>query len=71
MDKLTGRGYIQKVRSDEDRRSFHVHLSPKGKKLVEMHNETHNRIADLLRDNLGNKDLKTLVSLLNKVASKV
>ncbi len=70
IDKLAGKGYIRKFQSDEDRRSFHVHLSAKGTKLVLMHNETHSRIADLFRNNLDSRDLKTLVSLLNKVVSK-
>lgn len=71
VDRLAGKGYIQKFQSDEDRRSFHVHLSAKGRKLVEMHNETHQRIAELFSSNLDSKDLKTLVALLNKVLSKM
>lgn len=70
VEKLASKGYIRKFQSDEDRRSFHVHLSTKGGKLVEMHNDTHKRIADLFRKNLDSKDLKTLVALLNKVVSK-
>ena len=71
VDKLSGKGYIQKIQSDEDRRSFHVHLSAKGRKLVEMHNESHNKIAELFTKNMDSKDLKTLVTLLNKVVSKL
>ena len=71
VEKLVVKGYIQKFQSDEDRRSFHVHLSAKGRKLVEMHNETHKRIAELFQISLEGKDLKTLVALLNKVVSKV
>jgi DNA-binding MarR family transcriptional regulator len=70
VDKLASKGYIDKFQSDEDRRSFHVHLSTKGKNLVKMHGETHSKIADLLKNNLDSKDLKTLVRILNKVASK-
>lgn len=70
VDKLAGMGYIQKFQSDEDRRSFHVHLSGKGKEFVKMHDEVHDRIADLFRKNLDNNDLKRLVSILNKVVSK-
>ncbi|MCJ7773074.1 MAG: MarR family transcriptional regulator [Desulfobacterales bacterium] len=70
VDKLASKGYIEKFQSDEDRRSFHVHLSAKGEKLVKMHNETHNQIVDMLRNNLDSKDLKTLVTLLNKVVTK-
>ena len=71
VDKLADKRYVEKCQSDEDRRSFHVHLSAKGKKLVKMHNETHQRIADLFINHLDEKDLKTLVSLLNKVVSRV
>lgn len=70
VEKLCDRGYIEKCQSDEDRRTFHVHLSARGKKLVRMHSEIHERIADLFRDRLDEKDLKTLVSLLNKVVTK-
>jgi DNA-binding MarR family transcriptional regulator len=71
VDKLSEKGFLQKYQSDEDRRSFHVHLSSKGKKIAKMHNETHKKIADLFIMNLNGKDLDTLVSLLNKVVSKV
>ena len=71
VDKLASKGYINKFQSDEDRRSFHVHLSAKGKKLVKMHGETHNKIVDMLQNNLDSKDLKNLVTILNKVVSKV
>ena len=70
VDKLASKGYIEKFQSDEDRRSFHVHLSAKGKKLVKMHCETHNKIVDVLQNNLNSKDLETLVRILNKVVSK-
>ena len=71
VDKLASKGYIAKFQSDEDRRSFHVHLSTKGKNLVKMHGETHNKIVDMLQNNLDSKDLKKLVTILNKVVSKV
>ena len=71
VDKLESKGYIEKFQSDEDRRSFHVHLSTKGKNLVKMHGETHNKIVDMLQNNLDSKDLKNLMTILNKVVSKV
>ncbi|MFO7570155.1 MAG: MarR family transcriptional regulator [Smithellaceae bacterium] len=71
VEKLAGKGYIQKFQSDEDRRSFHVHLSAKGKKLVQMHHDTHQKIADLFQQNLDEKDLKALVTILNKMVSKM
>src|SRR5210317_2113528 len=71
VNKLASKGYVDKFQADEDRRSFHVHLSAKGKKLVKMHGETHNKILDMLQNNLDSKDLKKLVTILNKVVSKV
>jgi len=71
VDKLASKGYIEKFQSDEDRRSFHVHLSAKGKNLVKMHGETHNKIVEMLQNTLDSKDLKKLVTILNKVVSKV
>jgi DNA-binding MarR family transcriptional regulator len=71
VDKLASKGYIEKFQSDEDRRSFHVHLSAEGKNLVKMHAETHNKIVDMLQDKLDSNDLKSLVTILNKVVSKV
>ena len=71
VDKLASKGYIEKFQSDEDRRSFHVHLSTKGKNLVKMHGETHNKIVDMLHKNLNSNDLKKLVTILNKAVSKV
>ena len=71
VDKLASKGYIEKFQSYEDRRSFHVHLSAKGKNLVKMHALTHNKIVDMLQDNLDGRDLKNLVTILNKVVSKV
>ncbi len=71
VEKLTAGGYVRKVRSDEDRRAFHVHLSSRGQSLVNMHTATHHRIADIFRDNLDQDDLDRLVSLLNKVVSRI
>ena len=71
VDKLESKGYIEKFQSDEDRRSFHVHLSTKGKNLVKMHGDTHKKIVDMLQNNLDSKDLKDLVTILNKVVSTV
>jgi len=71
VEKLAVKGYVQKFQSDEDRRSFHDHLNARGKKLVEIHNETHQKIADLFRKNMDEKDIKTLVRLLNKMFAKM
>lgn len=67
--KLAAKKYIRKFQSDEDRRSFHVHLSAKGEKLVRLHQEAHQKIAAYLTESLNENDVKKLVALLNKAVS--
>ena len=55
---------------DEDRRSFHAHLTDRGKNLAKMHGEIHNRIVDMLQNNLDSKNLEMPVRILNKVVSR-
>jgi len=71
VDKLVALGFVKKTQSDEDRRSFHLHLTEKGEKITRMHDEIHRRIADLLVKNLSKDDEKLLVELLNKVVLKI
>jgi DNA-binding MarR family transcriptional regulator len=71
VDKLVEKGYVEKCQSDEDRRSFHVHLTARGRKLARLHDASHQKIADFFAHHLEEKDLRTLVALLNKVAAKV
>jgi len=39
--------------------------------LVRIHEKTHSKIVEMLQKSLDSKDLKKLVTLLNKVVSKV
>ncbi|MBP7584885.1 MAG: MarR family transcriptional regulator [Spirochaetes bacterium] len=67
VEKLSERGFVKKTQSDEDRRSFHLHLTPKGEKVARRHDEIHVRIADMLSKGLSKDELDRLVFLLNRV----
>ncbi|TAL38665.1 MAG: MarR family transcriptional regulator [Spirochaetes bacterium] len=67
VEKLAGLGYVQRIQSDEDRRSFHLHVTDKAETLSGLHREGHERIAHLLSKNLDAKDLAQMVRILNKV----
>lgn len=67
IDKLVEKDYVFKVKSDEDRRSAHLHLTEKGKLINQMHDYAHKRIAESIGDNLTDKELATLIEILNKV----
>lgn len=66
IDKLAIREYVVRVKSDEDRRSAHIHLTAKGEKVTKLHSRVHKRISDLIAEGLSKGEKKELVELLNK-----
>ena len=70
IDKLIEKDYIYRVRSDEDRRSAHLHLTEKGKVINQMHDEAHRRMAEMIENNLDLAEQEELVMLLERVFRK-
>lgn len=70
VDKFIEKDFLYKVRSDEDRRSAHLHLTEKGKLINQMHDYYHRRIAESFTRKLSREELETLVGLLIKVLSE-
>jgi len=69
IGKLATAGFVVKVTSDEDRRVAHVHLTPKGERIVRLHEEVHQAVADLFTNALDRDELKALVRMMNKVVA--
>jgi DNA-binding MarR family transcriptional regulator len=69
IDKLIEKDFVFKVRSDEDRRSSHLHLAKKGELINGMHDYAHKHIADIFEKKLNLKEQEILIDLLNKVLS--
>jgi len=67
IDKFIEKDYVFKVRSDEDRRSAHLHLTEKGELINQMHVFAHKKIAGLISRKLTGEELETLTRILNKV----
>jgi DNA-binding MarR family transcriptional regulator len=65
--KLIRNGFVQKVQDGEDRRSFHIVLTEKGRHFTEMHHKTHQQVVQSLIGRLDLGDIKTLAGLLNKI----
>jgi DNA-binding MarR family transcriptional regulator len=65
--KLVAAGYLKKVTSDEDRRVAHVHLAPKGRRIVRLHDAVHQSVADLFTRALNRSELNEMIRMLNKV----
>jgi len=69
--KLTDAGFVAKVASDEDRRVSHVHLAKRGQRMVRLHDEVHQSVADLFTNALTQRELRELVRMLNKVIRRL
>lgn len=71
IEKFVEQGFVERVRSDEDRRSAHVHLTGKGRDIINMHADTHARIAEFFSGALDSDELNDLIIIFNKVVSKL
>ena len=67
LDKLEAESLIQKVRSDEDARSWHIRLTAKGRDIAKLHDEIHSDLTGHFTKNLAPEEEKELNRLLNKV----
>jgi DNA-binding MarR family transcriptional regulator len=66
IDRLSENGYVKKVKSDNDRRSAHVHLTNKGNKAAHLHVDLHIQFAQQLTGGLTDSEKDILIVLLNK-----
>ena len=67
VQKLLKLGYVKKVQSQEDLRVYHIVLTIKGQQFTEMHDKTHQLLAERLTQNLNKQDIHQLAVLLKKV----
>lgn len=69
LDKLVDKGYVIKIRSDEDRRSAHVHLTEKGNKLKDLHDQIHKKLAEIITKGLNEQEVEILKIIMEKSVS--
>ena len=67
VQRLIKLGYVKKVQSQEDLRVYHIVLTIKGQQFTEMHDKTHQLLAERLTQNLNKQDIHQLAVLLKKV----
>lgn len=67
IDKFEEKGFIRKVKSDEDRRVSHIHMAQKGKEIEKVHSKIHMRISNMFTSKLTEGELKSLINLLSKI----
>ena len=70
IDKLIEKDFIYRVKSDEDRRSAHLHLTVKGKLINHTHDFAHKQMAELITHQLDKTEVGLLGMLLEKIFHK-
>jgi DNA-binding MarR family transcriptional regulator len=71
IDKLVEKDYVEKVKTDEDRRIAHIHLTKKGIKASQWHDEVHQDFAALLLRDLSGEEIFQLEKILAKALKRV
>lgn len=67
IDKLVEKDLIFKVKSDEDRRSAHLHLTEKGESINQMHEYAHKRMAEEIQKKISPDEMVQLIGLLGRI----
>jgi len=67
VDKLTEKGYIRRVKSDDDRRVMHLHIDKKGAKVNALRETAHEKMAEKIRSGLSSAETAKLDELIRKV----
>jgi DNA-binding MarR family transcriptional regulator len=71
IDRLENDGYVRKVPSADDRRVWYVHLTTKGLRISDLHDQIHQGYAENFERSLNKEELDILVVLLNKVIKHI
>ena len=67
VNNLVKKGYIHRVRSNEDRRVVLISLTDKGKKAFNHHKKFHEDMIQSLIAGLSEKEINTLVTALTNL----
>jgi len=66
-DKLVEKGYIKRVKSDQDRRSMHLHIDKKGTKIEALREIAYERMEEKISSGLSETETAILTELLRKI----
>jgi DNA-binding MarR family transcriptional regulator len=67
VDRLTEKGYIKRVNSDEDRRVMHLHIDTKGEKINTLRKVAHKKITGKIKAGLTDAEIEILTGLIRKI----
>ena len=67
INSLVKKGYVERVRSEKDRRVVYISLTPKGEKAYRHHEEFHRKMILATIDGLSEEEAKVLVHALSNL----
>jgi DNA-binding MarR family transcriptional regulator len=67
MDSLVERGYIERIPSEQDRRSINLVLTPSGKGIAQALKREAERVFERIMDEIGEAETTQLLTLIKKV----
>lgn len=67
IDRLCEKGFIYRVKSDEDKRSAHLHLTARGLLINQMHNKAHYMMAIQFQEKLDNNEVEQFINIISKI----
>lgn len=67
INSLVKKGYVDRVRSEKDRRVVYISLTDKGLKAYEHHREFHNKMVEAVLSDLEEDELPVLMKFLGNL----
>jgi len=67
VDKLVEKGYVKRMKSDEDRRSMHLHIDEKGAKIDTLREIAYKQLAQKISSGLSETETAIFTTLLGKI----
>jgi len=67
MNKLVKKGYVSRIRSDEDRRIVYLSLREKGRRAYEHHAAFHAEMIEAVKAGMDKKEMEVLIGSLNRL----
>jgi len=67
INNLVRKGYVNRVRSEEDRRIVLISLAEKGEKAFKHHEEFHEEMINTTISRLSDEEMKVLISALGNI----
>jgi DNA-binding MarR family transcriptional regulator len=69
MNSLVKKGYVERERSERDRRVVYIHLTSKGRRAYRHHEEFHNQMTDAVLQSLKEEEVPVLVKMLSGLSA--